>query len=222
MSVVGTPASGFVVKGVPKADPDKVRVRGPKSAVMVLQHARADAFDVRGLGEGIHIKQLAIDKPPPRFTYDMSSVKVVTEIARENVERPFTKLPVAVTGVAKAKTQPAEVDVRLVCPPEVLRGLRPEQVVPRTDVKSTAASGSEAMPVIVTVDKCEAIVTPSTVMRPLVKTRIHHGGTGTRRSNAGENCHLHLRVPVSPWWKFSAVQRSESARAPRCLPRSPR
>ncbi len=164
LSVVGTPAAGFVVKGVPKADVDRVRVKGPKSTVIVFQHARADSFDVSGLGEGTFVKQLALDKPPPRVTYDLTSVRVTTEIAREIAERPFTKLAVAVVGVAKAHTQPAEVDVRLVCPPEVLRGLRPEQVVPRAEVKSTAATGSEALPVVVTVDKCVANVTPSTVV----------------------------------------------------------
>ena len=49
VSVVGTPAPGFVVKGVPLADPPTVRVRGPKSEVLVLQHVRADSFDVSGL-----------------------------------------------------------------------------------------------------------------------------------------------------------------------------
>lgn len=164
VSVVGTPASGFVVKGVPKADVDKVHARGPKSTVLVLQHARADSFDVSGLGEGAFTKPLALDKPPPRVTYDQTSVKVTTEIAREIMERPFPKLAVAVVGVAKAHTQPAEVDVRLVCPPEILRGLRPEQVVPRTEVKNPGPTGSEALPVLVTVDRCEANVTPSTVI----------------------------------------------------------
>ena len=47
---------------------------------------------------------------------------------------------------------------------EVLRALRPEQVVPRVEAKTTATSGSESFPVIVQVDKCEAQITPSTVV----------------------------------------------------------
>jgi hypothetical protein len=54
--------------------------------------------------------------------------------------------------------------VRLTCPPEILRALRPEQVVPRVEDRSTAASGSESLPVIVEVDKCEAHVTPAAVV----------------------------------------------------------
>ncbi len=164
VSVVGTPAPGYVVKGAPKPEPHDVRVKGPKTAVMTLQFARAEAFDVNGLGEGIVSKQLAIDKPQAQLSYDVPSVKVALEITREIVERPFTKLAVAVVGPPKGKTQPAEVDVRLVCPPEVLRALRPEQVVPRVEVKSHEPTGSMTLPVEVSVDKCEAHITPSTVI----------------------------------------------------------
>jgi len=164
VSVVGTPAPGYVVKGAPKPEPHDVRVKGPKTAVMTLQFARAEAFDVNGLGEGVVSKQLAIDKPQPQLSYDVPSVKVALEITREIVERPFTKLAVAVVGPPKGKTQPAEVDVRLVCPPEVLRALRPEQVVPRVEVKSHEPTGSVTLQVEVSVDKCEAHITPSTVI----------------------------------------------------------
>ena len=166
VSVVGTPAPGFVVKGVPVAAPPSVRVRGPKSEVLVLQHVRADSFDVTGLAEGSYSRHLAIDKPPGRLLPDPStqSVLITTEIMREVVERPFVKMAVAVVGPPKAKTQPAEVDVRLLCPPEMLRALRSEQVVPRVTVRSTAPSGSESLPVEVMVDRCEAQITPSTVI----------------------------------------------------------
>jgi len=166
VSVVGTPAPGFVVKGVPVADPPTVRVRGPKSEVLVLQHVRSDPFDVTGLSEGSYARHLAIDRTPGQVNVDSAtqSVLITTEITREVVERPFVKLAVAVVGVPKGKTQPQEVDVRLLCPPEILRALRPEQVVPKTTVKSTAPSGSESLPVEVAVDGCEAHSTPSTVV----------------------------------------------------------
>jgi hypothetical protein len=164
VGVVGTPAQGFVVKGVPLIDPHAVRARGPKSEVAVLQFARTEAFDVTGLSEGSYARQLKIDKPSGRVGYDTDAVKVTVDITREIAERPFTKLAVAVVGPPKAKTQPAEVDVRLICPPEILRGLRTEQVVPRVEVKQPAQSGSVALPVEVSVDKCEAQVTPSTVV----------------------------------------------------------
>jgi len=166
VSVVGTPAPGFVVKGVPVADPPTVRVKGPKSEVLVLQHVRAEAFDVTGLTEGSYSRHLGIDRPPGRLQPEppTQSVLITTEVTREVVERPFVKVPVAVVGQVKGKTQPAEVDVRLVCPPEILRALRPEQVVPRVTVRSSASSGSESLPVEVQVEGCEAHVTPSTVI----------------------------------------------------------
>jgi hypothetical protein len=165
VSVLGAPAPGFMIKGAPVADPAVVRAHGPKSEVLNLQYARAAAFEVNGLTEGSYPRQLLIDAPPPRVAYDTNSVTVTAEVTREVVERPFIKLPVVVVGQqGKAKTLPAEVDVRLVCPPEILRALRPEQVVPRVEEKSTEKSGSEAVPVIVQVDKCEVHVTPSTVV----------------------------------------------------------
>ena len=164
VGVVGSPATGFMLKGAPVAEPGIVRARGPRSEVLGLQYARAAAFEVHGLTEGSYQRQLLIDPPPPRVTYDANIVKVTTQVMREVVERPFIKLPVIVVGPPKAKTLPAEVDVRLTCPPEVVRALRPEQVVPRVEETLGTASGSESLPVIVQVDRCEAHVTPASVI----------------------------------------------------------
>ncbi len=164
VGVVGSPAVGFMVKGVPVAEPDRVRAHGPKSEVLGLQYARAAAFEVNGLTEGRYERQLLIDAPPSRVSYDANIVKVTTQVMREVVERPFVRLPVIVVGPAKAKTIPADVDVRLVCPSEVVRALRPEQVVPRVEPKLGPPSGTESVPVVVQVDRCEAHVTPSSVI----------------------------------------------------------
>jgi hypothetical protein len=164
VGIVGTPAPGFVVKGVPVADPEMVRARGAKSEVMVLQHARADAFDVTGLTAGKYPRQLAIDRPPGRVTYDTSSISATIEIGREVVERLFSRVPVATAGHVNAKAQPGEVDVRLVCPPEVVRALRPEQIVPRVQATGPGEHGSEVLPVELAIDQCEVHLTPSTVI----------------------------------------------------------
>lgn len=167
VSVVGTPASGFVVKGTPKAEPAKVRFEGPKSEIMVLQHVRAEAFDVSGLTAGKYDRQLKIDRPAGHLAPETptASVSVSLEVVRETVERLFVKVPVVATGVPKARTQPSEVDVRLVCPPEILRALRREQVVPTVTVKGGAATGgSESLPVAVSVDRCDAQSTPARVV----------------------------------------------------------
>lgn len=164
VGVVGTPATGFVVKAAPQSDPRVVRARGPKSEVLVVQRARADAFDVTGLTEGKYTRQLAVDRPPGRVTFDAPSVSATVEIGREVVERPFTKVPVAVIGHANAKAQPAEVDVRLACPPEVIRALRPEQIVPRVHVTATTEHGSDALPVQLAIDQCDVHLTPPGVI----------------------------------------------------------
>jgi hypothetical protein len=164
VGIVGAAASGFVVKSAPAATPEFVHARGPKSQVMVLQHARADAFDVTGLAAGTYTRQLAIDRPPARVSYDVLSVSATVEILRELVDRLFARVPVAVVGHGNAKAQPSEVDVRLSCPPEVVRGLRPEQVVPRVQVTSSAEHGSDALPVQVAIDQCTVHVAPPTVI----------------------------------------------------------
>ena len=158
LSVVGTPADGFVVKGPLVAEPKSVKVRGPQSEVMVLQHVRADAFDVRGLPEGSYPRQLAIERPSPRLRIEPTSVIVTAEITREVAERVFQKIPVVVVGPAKGKAQPSEVDVRLVCPPEIVRSLRPEQIVAQVEVTSKDPSGSQSLPVEIHIDKCDAYV----------------------------------------------------------------
>ena len=100
------------------------------------------------------------------MTYDTTSVTVTTEITREMVERPFIKLPVIVVGQPKAKTLPAEVDVRLVCPlgDRFARSARSRWSRGSKRRRPGAPTGSESLPVVVQVDQCEAHVTPSTVI----------------------------------------------------------
>ncbi len=164
VGIVGVAAAGFVVKRAPTADPAFVHARGPKSQVMVLQHARADAFDITGLAAGKYTRQLAIDHPPGRVSYDVPTVSASIEILREVVERTFARVPVAVVGHGNGKGQPSEVDVRLTCPPEVVRALRSEQVIPRVQISSPVEHGSDAIAVQVAIDQCVAHVTPPTVI----------------------------------------------------------
>jgi hypothetical protein len=158
VSVVGTPADGFVVHGPLVAEPKAAKVRGPQSEVMVLQHVRADAFDVRGLTEGSYPRQLAIERASPRLRIEPMSAIVTAEITREVAERVFQKIPVAVVGPSKGRAQPPEVDVRLVCPPDIVRSLRPEQIVAQVEVTSKEPSGSQSLPVEIHIDKCEAYI----------------------------------------------------------------
>jgi hypothetical protein len=164
VGVIGTPAPGFVVEGAPLADPSSARARGPMTEVMVLQHVRSDAFDVTGLTAGHYTRPLAINRPAGRVSYDRPSVSASIEIGREVAERSFTRVPVAVVGRAGSKAQPAQVDVRLACPPEIVRAMRPEQIVPRVQVESAVEPGSGVIPVQLTIDQCEIHITPPSVI----------------------------------------------------------
>jgi hypothetical protein len=164
VGIIGMPAPGFVVKGAPSADPPTVRARGPMTEVTVLQHARSDAFDVTGLTAGQYTRPLAIDRPPGRVFYELPRISAHVEIDREVAERPFTRVVVAVVGHSGAKVQPTEVDVRLACPPEIVRALRPEQIVPRVQVDAASDHGSDVLPVQLTIDQCDIHVTPPNVV----------------------------------------------------------
>ena len=164
VSVVGTPADGFVVKGPLVAEPKAAKVRGPQSDVMVLQYVRADAFDVRGLTEGTYPRNLAVERVNPRLKIEPTTVIVTAEITREVAERMFPKVPVAIVGIPKGKTTPAEIDVRLVCPPDIVRSLRPEQLVPQVEVTSKDPAGSASLPVQVRIGKCDAYIQPPNVV----------------------------------------------------------
>lgn len=164
VSVVGTPSDGFVVKGALVAEPKTVKVRGPQSDVMVMQFVRCDPFDVRGLSDGSYPRPLAIERTNPRLKIEPTTAIVTVEITREVAEQVFKKIPVSLTGVPKGKTTPAEVDVRLVCPPDIVRSLRQEQIVPQAEVTSKDLAGSVSLPVRVHIEKCEAYVQPREVV----------------------------------------------------------
>jgi hypothetical protein len=67
-----------------------------------------------------------------------SSVSVAVTIARRLAEARFENRPVEVVGVAGGSTAPRTVDVSVFGPPEVVRALKADQVVPRADLKSVA------------------------------------------------------------------------------------
>jgi hypothetical protein len=164
VGVVSAPAPGYVLKAGPNTEPTVVRATGPKSEVMVIQRVRAEAFDLAGLTEGTYTRQLAIDRPHGRVAYDAQSVSATVEVGREVAERLFPRMPLEVIGRAGARAHPADVDVRLTCPPEVVRALRVEQIVPRVQVTGAAEHGSDAPSVQLSVDQCDAHVIPSNVV----------------------------------------------------------
>ncbi len=170
-AVTGKPAEGFVVKGEPEVDPKEITVSGPVSLVEVMQFARLAAFDVSGLTEGVYRRRIAIDAPPNRVSYiGPHSAMVTVTILRRVSEAKFARRPVEVTGVPNGITTPHTVDVTVIGPPEVVRALRAEQVVPTVDLSkatgvdlSTEKHGSALVTVHVQIANVEAEIQPPSV-----------------------------------------------------------
>ena len=136
-----------------------------------MQFARLAAFDVSGLSEGVYRRRIAIDDPPSRVAYtDPQSATVTVSIARRVSEVKFAKRPVVVVGATQAVVSPREVDVTVTGPPEVVRALREEQIVPRAnlvgveglDVKQER-HGSASVKVSVDVANAETEIQPPSV-----------------------------------------------------------
>jgi hypothetical protein len=168
-SVTGPVAGGYIVQGV-KVDPTSILVMGPASMVEVMQFVRVAAFDVSGKTDGVYRHRLKLDPPGQRLSYlgpDSATVEVT--IARQLVQRKFTKRNVVVLGPGRVKTEPAGVDVMVTGTPEVINGLRDEMVVPRVDISAVPQElrdqrhGSTVLPVRVDLARVEVEIQPPSV-----------------------------------------------------------
>jgi YbbR domain-containing protein len=168
-AITGQPADGYVVKGEPDVDPIQLTVRGPVSIIEVMQFARLAAFDVSGLSEGVHRRRIAIDAPPVRARYiGPSAANVTVTVARRVSEAKFENRPVEVVGVPGAGTVPRTVDVTVTGPPEIVRALRPEQIVARADLSKAPnvdlkKHGSAVIKVTVELGHAESELQPPSV-----------------------------------------------------------
>jgi hypothetical protein len=137
--------------------------------IEVVQFASAEAFDVTGIAkEGSYTHRLALERPPSRVEYETNAVNVTVEIAREELQRQFVKVPVQLVGATRGSVTPAEVDVSVEGPPEVVRTLRPDQIVPTADLHAaglnTTSPGSAKVPVAVQLNDCRATAQPGLVV----------------------------------------------------------
>lgn len=170
-SITGQAATGYTVRGVPDVDPPHLTVRGPRSVVEVMQFARLAPFDVSGLSEGVHRRRIAIDSPPSRAKFlGPGSANVAVTIARRLSEARFENRPIEVIGMPGAVSAPRAVDVVVFGPPEVVRALRADQVVPRADLSKVPGlnlkemrRGSAVLKVSVELMHADAEIQPPTV-----------------------------------------------------------
>lgn len=169
-SRTGQPAKGYELRGQLEVEPKQIQARGPASLVEVMQFARLAAFDVTGLTEGVYRRQIAIDDPPSRVRYlGPKSATVTAEIGRRLTEAKYAKRPVSVVGAPRARTTPRAVDVTVTGPPDVVAGLRDEQVNPHVSLESAGIHikdephGSTTLKVRVDLANAEVEVQPPTV-----------------------------------------------------------
>jgi YbbR domain-containing protein len=168
-SIAGQPAAGYIVKNEPEVDPANLTVRGPTSLVEVMQFARLAPFDVSGLSDGTHRRRIAIDAPPSRVRFiGPSSAAVTVVIGRRLSEARFENRPVEVVGVVGATAVPRTVDVTVLGPPEIVRALKADQVVPRADLSAIpelnlARHGTSVVKLSVELTHAEAEIQPPSV-----------------------------------------------------------
>lgn len=171
--VVGAPEEGFEVKGEPKIEPARVEVRGPENLLNVIQFLKVTDYDVSGLTDGDHARQLAIDPPEELMaydaTYEVRSVTVTVRVGQQLETRAFERLKVEVVGLARAITRPPVVDVTITGPPDRVAMLRPELVLPWVELEfeddeEVPPSGSVYADVQVSMPGAQVEVTPAKVL----------------------------------------------------------
>jgi hypothetical protein len=164
----GDPAPGLMVKGVVQVEPAQVTVRGPRSMLNVMQLVRTVPFDVSGLPEGVHKRQLALDRPPSLVTYQGDTAVATVEITRALVPRELPKLKVQVVGIVKATVQPATVTVKVMGTAEDVAAIDPDSVVVRVEPKAAGLDitkpGNAYLEVLVDLPRVSSVeVTPEKV-----------------------------------------------------------
>ncbi len=166
-SRTGEPNPGLTVKGSVLVEPAQVTVRGPKSTLNVMQLVRTTPYDVAGLSEGIHKRQLTLDRPPPLVTYDIDNVLATVEIARALVPKELTKLKVQIVGILRASAQPGTVTVKITGTAEDVNAIDPDAVVPRVEPKAAGLDvtkpGNAYLDVLVDLPKVTVEVIPTKV-----------------------------------------------------------
>ncbi len=163
--ITGQLGKGLELKDAVLVDPARITASGPESAVKSVQLARAEPFDIGGLGEGRHSRSLALTAAPARVTFSQITVEATVEIARKMVSREFD-VRVQVVGLARAKTEPATVRVYVEGSPERTDALRPDGILARVEAKDVNAAqpGNAMMPVIVDIPDAKVRIEPAQVL----------------------------------------------------------
>lgn len=166
--LVGSPASGYMVRRPVTVTPKTVKVAGPREEVELVNMLQTEEINVEGLSAGVHERRVRLPPLPGNLAYvAQNTVSTRIEIVPEVTERTFPGLEVAVIGPADAVLRPSVVQVTLRGPAPILAALDAEQVVPVVTVSGTAAGGVESLEVKVRglPESCSIVrITPSSVL----------------------------------------------------------
>lgn len=169
-SITGHPAEGHTVRGEPTVEPSRVTVKGPVSRVEVMQFARLAPFDVSALTEGRFPRRIAIDPAPEQVRFlGSQAATVIVDVIRRKSEKVFSSRPVEVVGPVRGIVVPRTVDVTVIGPPEIVKALREDQVVPQADLTTAPkwdpelAHGSVTVPITVRLVGAQAETQPPEV-----------------------------------------------------------
>jgi len=134
----GRPAPGYEV-GELTAQPEMVKVAGPRSRVREIESAFTEAVSVEGAEASVS-EQVTLGLEDPLLRIQGGSrVKVTARVRPVHERRAFDDLPVAVRGGA-ATLSPSRVRVVLEGPADELRRVTEDSVRPYVD--TTSLSGS--------------------------------------------------------------------------------
>lgn len=130
----GAPAKGMEVQGEIQLTPKDITVIGIASRVRTLQSVAADPFQVSGLGEGTHTRQLRLVAPPSYVNFSAQVVTAKLQIGKRLAQRQFDKVPISVIGLTGAKVVPAVVQIRVSGPPADVEALDADSISARVRV----------------------------------------------------------------------------------------
>jgi len=130
--VYGQPAPGFEVAEL-NLEPDRVRVKGPKSRIQEIQSAYTEPVSVDGADVTVEQYVNVGFEDPLVSPVEGGHVRVVAVIRERNERKTLDGLPVIVRG-QPAELTPRTVRVEVSGPARVLRDLAPVDVRPYVNV----------------------------------------------------------------------------------------
>jgi YbbR domain-containing protein len=138
-----TPADGFALASNPVCDPDRILVRGPKSAIEMLKRVSTMYQELNGLKNPTnffaHVRQPGV----AGVSAEPESVKVIVDIVAVKT-RLFEKIPVVVFHTPSSeniKVVPSTVNLELTGPPDQIDLLNRNTLVASIDYRRLTRSG---------------------------------------------------------------------------------